>query len=207
MSRSFKIVIAALILMLAWFFLAWFLADRLIVEKPLAKADAIMVLSGSAAYIERTQRAAQAYKDGVAPKIFLTDDGEYAGWSKIEQRNPPYVHLAKQSLISQGVPADAIEVLQPQVTGTHYEADLLQRKAAAENLSSVLLVTSPYHSRRALWVVNRELKNANTKTQVGIVSPSPGQQTPPPHYWWLSARGWYLVAGEYVKSAYYLIIP
>ncbi len=57
-------------LFVGWIFIAPFLAKNLIVEKPVEKADAIWVLSGSAAYIERNQEAAQAYKKGVASENF-----------------------------------------------------------------------------------------------------------------------------------------
>jgi len=39
--------------------------------------------------------------------------------------------------------------------------------------------------------------------KTGIESAPTGIQTPTPRYWWLSTAGWKLVAGEYVKSAYY----
>ena len=105
-----------------WVVCAPLLATCLIVEKPLEKADAILVLGGSATYIERTQKAAELYKQGIAPRVFLTDDGERAGWSKTEQRNPPYFELARRSLTSQGVPEEAIEILPGEVTGTDWEA-------------------------------------------------------------------------------------
>ncbi len=82
-----------------------FLAKRLIIEKSLERADVILVLGGSSVFIERTQKAAEIFKQGVASKILLTDDGEKAGWSRMERRNPPYVELAQKNLVAQGVPA------------------------------------------------------------------------------------------------------
>ena len=200
-NRGFKLsVIVVLISLGIWIVIAPILAKNLVVEKPLTKADAIMVLSGSSAYIERTQKAAAAYKKGVAKKILLTDDGGYAGWSQKERRNPPFVYLAKQSLIGQGVSKDQIEILSPQVTGTIYEARALHEKIRDENWSSVLLVTSSYHTKRALWTFDEEI---STDIELGIVSPETGIQTPPPFLWWLSPRGWRLVGGEYVKFVVY----
>ena len=40
------------------------------------------------------------------------------------------------------------------------------------------MVTSPYHSRRALWVFRRVLEPAGV--EVGIDSPPPGEQSPQP---------------------------
>lgn len=203
LSKRFKILSFILLLFLIWLFLAPFLAERLIIEKSLEKADAILVLGGSSVYLERTQKAAELFKKGIASKIYLTDDGEEAGWSKIEKRNPPYVELARNSLVSQGVPAENIEILEPQVTGTIYEARVLLQKAKSANLKSVLIVTSAYHTRRAFSTFQRIFAENNQPTEIGITSPPTGEQTPPPFSWWLSGKGWNFVAGEYVKSVVY----
>lgn len=202
-SRVFKFLIVFVIFIAAWIFIAPFLAERLIVEKTVEKADVIVVLGGSSVFIERTQQAAQLFKKGIAPKIILTNDGTNAGWSKSEQRNPPFVELAKQSLIGQGVPVEAIEILPEQVNGTDDEAELLHQKALENNWKSILIVTSAYHTRRALWTFEKVFAEATT--EIGISSAPTGQQTPPPFYWWITPRGWQMVAGEYVKSLYYWI--
>ena len=188
-----------------WILLAPFLAENLIVEKPLEKTDAILVLGGSHTYLERTQKAAELYKKGAAAKIYLTDDGEQAGWSSIEQRNPWFVELARNSLIAQGVAAEHIEILSPKVSGTIYEARIAAEKAKSANLKSILLVTSAYHTRRALGTFERVFAENNLSIQLGISAAPPGIQTPSPGFWWLSAFGWQIVAGEYVKSAGYWV--
>ena len=206
LKKSLRLFVPlSLVLFLIWLFLAPFLARNLIIEKPLDKADVILVLGGSSTYIERTQKAAELFKKGAAPKIYLTDDGEQAGWSKIEKRNPPYFELARNSLIAQGVPPENIEILEPQVTGTIYEARILSEKAKSANLKSVLIVTSAYHTRRAFSTFQRIFTENNQLTELGIVSPPTGEQTPPPFSWWLSANGWNFVAGEYVKSFVYWV--
>jgi uncharacterized SAM-binding protein YcdF (DUF218 family) len=201
MSRRFKFLVIMLITAVAWVVCAPLLATRLIVEKPMDKADAILVLGGSATYIERTQKAAELYKMGIASRVFLTDDGERAGWSKTEQRNTPYFELARRSLTSHGVPEEAIKILPGEVTGTDWEARALSLEIDVGGLKSVLLVTSAYHSRRALWTFERFLAGKNIV--VGLEHAPTGEQTPAPRSWWLSPRGWQMVAGEYVKSAVY----
>lgn len=203
LGRRLKVSGFILLLFLVWVFLAPFLAKRLIIEKPLEKADAILVLAGSHTYLERTQKAAELFKKGTAPRIFLTDDGEQAGWSRIEQRNPPFVELARNSLIANGVPIENIEILAPSVSGTIYEARVLAEKAKAANLRSVLIVTSAYHTRRAFSTFERVFAENDLTTRLGIAAPPPGIQTPPPSRWWLTRFGWQFVAGEYVKSVGY----
>lgn len=201
MMRAFKFLIVFFLLFACWISLAWFAAERLIVEKPLEHADAILVLGGSKVYLERTQKAAELYKHGVAPKILLTDDGGRGGWSQIEQRNLPFVELAKRELIAQGVPHEYIEVLQPQVSGTIDEAQNLKKKIEQTNWNRILIVTSAYHTRRSLWTFQNIL--AENKIEIGIEPVPAGRQTPTPILWWLSPFGWNVVAGEYVKTAYY----
>jgi len=200
-SKAFKISIALLFLLAAWIFLAPFLAKHLIVEKPLKRADAILILAGSSVYIERTNKAAEIFKQGAAPKIVLTDDGEQTGWSRAERRNIPYVEMAQRNLIAQGVRLENIEIIKPIGSGTIYEAQIFQEKARQENWKSILLVTSAYHTRRTLWTFERVFESEHV--EFGIVSPPTGEETPPPSVWWLAPSGWNFVAGEYLKSVYY----
>lgn len=200
-GRGFKFSVIILALFLVWLFVAPLLAGHLIVEKKLASADAILVLGGSSVYVERAHKAAELYKKGIAPKILLTDDGGRGGWSPSEQKNPRFADLARRALIEQGVAAEDIEILEPAVGGTIDEAELLRQNSSQKKLGSVVLVTSAYHTRRALWTFEKVL--AGSGVAIGIEAVPPGIQTPPPLYWWLSELGWRLVAGEYVKAAYY----
>jgi uncharacterized SAM-binding protein YcdF (DUF218 family) len=65
----------------------------------------------------------------------------------------------------------------------------------------MLVVTSAYHSRRALWTLGRAFRGGGTA--VGLEAVAPGEQSPRPATWWLSVLGWKMVAGEYVKLIYY----
>ena len=111
MKRWLKLSLIAAALIAAWVIIAPVFATYLIVEKPLANADAIIVLSGSAVYQERTRKAAELYKQGIAPLIFVTNDVSRAGWSEAEHTNPMFVDLEKRDLIAHGVPPDAIRML------------------------------------------------------------------------------------------------
>ena len=201
MELRLKITIAAFILLAIWAVIAPWLATRLIVERPIVNADAIIVLSGSSVYKERTQKAAELYKRGVAPIIFITNDGEHSGWSQAEQANITYVELEKRELIAGGVSPDAIVEMPQLVAGTDEEANAFKTEIESRGLTSVVIVTSAYHSRRSLWTFDQIL--APTKVEIGIEHAAVGLQTPEPTFWWLRPRGWQMVAGEYVKSAVY----
>ncbi len=167
----------------------------------MSQADAIIVLSGSAVYKERTKKAADLYKAGVAPQIFISDDGAHAGWLDDERTHLPFVELEQRSLIANGVMPDAIVVLPGTVSGTDDEASLMRAELEARPVRSLLIVTSAYHTRRALRTFDKIL--SGTGIEIGIESPPPGDRTPRPGFWWLSPRGWQTVALEYVKIAVY----
>lgn len=181
--------------------LAWVAAHLLIVKSEMASADAIVVLSGSSTYVERTAWAARLYREGRAPVIILTNDGLISGWDRIEERNPYFYELAAKRLQQEGVPADRILVASGPALGTYEESLVLRDYATAHKLKRILIVTSAYHSRRALWSMRHAC--AGSGIEVGIDTPPPGWQTPAPSTWWWHRWGWKVVAGEYAKMIYY----
>ena len=193
----------ALLVLVAWLLLAWVAAEALIVKSELAHADALVILAGSSTYIERTQRAAQLFQQGRAPVIILTNDNIQSGWSIEEQRNPLFVELAAEELKRQGVPAEKIEIVPGTVSSTYEEAVRLREYAAEKGLRSILIVTSAYQSRRALWTMRRVFRDSGI--EIGLNAVEPGQQSPRPAIWWFYGLGWQMVPGEYVKMIYYWI--
>jgi uncharacterized SAM-binding protein YcdF (DUF218 family) len=175
----------------------------LIVSAPLAKADVIVVLSGSSTFVERTHLAAQLYSSGVAQRILLTNDNQQGPWLSSEQRNPFFHERARWELERLGVPATNIETIMEPVSSTHDEALVVRRFAQTNNVKSLLVVTSAYHSRRALRTFRRVF--ANSGIPIALSAAQPGWQTPAPSRWWFSRRGWLTVPVEYVKLLYYWI--
>ena len=198
-----RLLCVALLILAAWSLLAWGAARALFVDEKLAHADALVVLSGSGVYVERTRRAAELWKEASAPQIILTNDNQRGGWSEEEKRNPFFVERAFQELKRAGVPEDRIIVLPEAVGSTYDEALLLRRYAATHGLHSILIVTSGYHSRRALWTMRRVFQGSGMT--VGLEAVEPGEQSPPPATWWLHLEGWRMVALEYVKLIYYRV--
>ncbi len=191
----------ALFMVASFWLLTWLAARWLIVSAPLDHADAIVVLSGSSTFVERTHHAAQLYAEHRSEKILLTDDNRQGGWSSVEQRNPYFYERARDELTRLGVPLQNIEVVRPPVYSTWDEATLLSKYCQDNNLRSLLVVTSAYHSRRALWTFRNHFRG--TRTQVGLDPVETGIQTPSPPTWWLCPRGWQMVFIEYSKLIYY----
>jgi uncharacterized SAM-binding protein YcdF (DUF218 family) len=196
--RFMRFVVPGLLL---WWMIAWIAASALVTGAELESADTLVILSGSAAYKERTHRAASLFQRGRAPLIIITNDNQPSGWSSLEQRNPLFIERARDELLRAGVPADRIVILPEPVSSTYEEAQLVQVYAASHKLHSVLFVTSAYHSRRALWTARHVFAGSNI--EVGLDATPPGEETPPPLTWWWHARGWLMVAEEYPKLIYY----
>jgi uncharacterized SAM-binding protein YcdF (DUF218 family) len=199
--RAWRISLFALAGLAAWSLIAWIAAEKLIVSSELPQADALVVLAGSSAYVERTRRAAQLWHEGRAPKIILTNDNERGGWSNELQRNPLFIERAAEVLSRAGVPESGIEMLSQVVSGTHDEALLLRQYAESHRMRSILIVTSAYHSRRALWTFRKAFEGSGIN--VGLTAVEPGLETPMPSTWWLYPNGWKVVGGEYLKLIYY----
>src|SRR5688572_30958857 len=183
-TRIFKIVVVVIV---TWTIVAAMAPRALIVSAPLPSADAIVVLSGSSAYLERTEKAAQLYREGRAPLVLLTDDHTRGGWSSAQQRNPFFVERATEELIKGGVPAEKINIVPGVASNTRYETSLIKEYALNHGMRSILVVTSTYHSRRAL----RSLRQVFAGTEVVIgLEPATRPLTPSPVFWWLQPEGW-----------------
>jgi uncharacterized SAM-binding protein YcdF (DUF218 family) len=191
------------LLLAVWVPLSWVAARALVVRAELEHADALAVLSGSSAYVERTRRAAQLFNEGRAPEIILTDDNERSGWSSEQQHNPFFVERAFEELQRAGVPAGKIVVLPlPQNNpGTYEESLTLRDYATTHGLHALFVVTSAYHSRRALWTLRRVFRGSGVA--VGLDPAAADEASPAPFAWWLDRRGWQTVATEYPKLVYY----
>lgn len=199
-----RISVGVLALFLLWLPVAWALTNFLVVEMSLEKADAILVLSGSAAYRERTEEAARLYHLGMAPKILLTDDGVKGGWNESLQRNPYFVERAKWALEESGVPSEVIEIL-PRTPGdgTNWEAEHVAETMTDRRLQSLMIVTSAYHSRRSLWTFKAIFRKHGLITELGVRSPPNSVHEPSSFTWWFYRNGWKIVVTEYSKFVIY----
>ena len=201
-SRSpFRRRLLTVLILLSWLLLAWAAAKLLVVRAPVDHADAIVLLSGSASYKERALRAAELFKDGKAPRIILTNDGQQGSWSNALQRNPFYYESTANELNRLGVPRDRVDILLEPVSNTLEEAVLVRSYIEKQQIRTILVVTSAYHSRRSLWTYRRVVGEKGVG--VGLEVAPTGFQTPSPWTWWVRLRGWQIVPGEYFKLIYY----
>ena len=170
-------------------------ADYLVVDDPLRPADAILLLNGD--YNTRPFQAAALYRQGLAPLILVAQAEAQPAEALGLVRNDTQISIAVME--AKGVPADRIVLLPGPVTSTYDEAVALRNYAAAHPLHSVLLVTSAFHTRRADWIVTRELAGLDVSLEVSAVPYDGFDAT----NWWQSENGLIALNNEYVKLVYY----
>jgi uncharacterized SAM-binding protein YcdF (DUF218 family) len=154
----------------------------LVVEDPLVKARAIVVLSG--AMPVRAIEAANLYREGYAPEIWLTHSTEPA--ETLQEMGIPFAgedHYNRLVLIHEGVPADAIHVLEPPIVNTADEIKVVAAALSRGKGVAVIVVTTKVHTRRVrlLW---RRLVPGQGRA---IVRAASGDSFDPRH-WWRTTR-------------------
>ena len=124
----------ALACLTGFYFLGLVLAGRLLwVESTNQTADAIVLLGGDRLY--RPSRAAELYLRGAAPHIIVTGNGDCGE--------------LKQAMCLQGVPSEAVET-ECAARTTSENARFTIPMLRARGAKRIILVTSWFHSRRAL---------------------------------------------------------
>jgi uncharacterized SAM-binding protein YcdF (DUF218 family) len=181
------ILVLALTLLACAFFLSR--GDRferlwhrlLIVSVPMSRADAIIVLGGEP--LARPTEAARLYQQGVAPRVFVKGTGD-AG-------------ECKRVLMGAGVPEKAI-TLETKSTTTYANATLLKPLLEGAKVNSALIVTSPFHTRRALATFRKVMPGIH----FGVTDASIG--------WWSRPEGRgdlnRFVCLEFLKTAEYWVL-
>ena len=152
----------------------------LVVEDPLEKADAVVVLGGT--MYERPMEAVELYKEGWAPRIYLFRQVADWGEALLAERNVPFtreVDLQIEVMVRLGAPREAIGILD-QANSTAEESDDVLALATREKFSRVIVVTSKQHTRRARLVMNRRMNPAGVRV---IVRPTRFDRSDVDRWW------------------------
>jgi uncharacterized SAM-binding protein YcdF (DUF218 family) len=150
----------------------------LVVEDSLGKAQAIAVLSGGMPL--RATEAARLYRQGYAPQIWLTRSSEPGATLRemgISFAGEDYYNT--RILIHEGVPPEAIHVLEPPIRNTADEIKVIGSALTRENGGTAIIVTTKAHTRRVrlLW---RKMAAGNDRI---IVHAASGDSFDPDHWW------------------------
>jgi uncharacterized SAM-binding protein YcdF (DUF218 family) len=146
-------------------------AEAWIVEDPLDKADALIVLGDDNFYADRATRGAQLFREGKAPMIVAS--------GRRLRPNAGIAELMEHDLIERGVPRDKIARFVQDADSTVEEAQALTRLAKEKKWHSVIVVTSNFHTRRARYIFRRVFPQG---VEVRIASARDGDFDP--EHWW-----------------------
>jgi uncharacterized SAM-binding protein YcdF (DUF218 family) len=152
-----------------------FAGETWVVEDPLDRADAIIVLSDDNFYADRATHAADLYRHGMAPIVVASG-----------RRLRPYAGIAElmeHDLIERGVPKDKIVRISHNAENTREEAQVLAQQALERKWRSVIVVTSNYHTRRARYIF---LHVFPAQIQVRVSGAQDGDFDP--QHWWQARK-------------------
>lgn len=165
----------------------------LVIDDPIQHADIIHVISGPE---YRTRYGIQLMQEGWADEIFFT-----GGWC--EPLECYIGEYSRELAVYEGVPPDLIAIDDSKISTTFEEVGLLKEyiEDKGKVVKSVIVVTDPFHSRRARWVYRQVFGDEITI----IMAPVPFDQAGIPDRWWLNREMAVMVFKEYIKNAYYFV--
>lgn len=156
---------------------------------PIDTADVIVVLGGDTP--ARVLTGADLYNAGIAGQVWITGDVVMPG------ENMSIAWSARQIAWEHGVPFERQVLLA--TTSTWEDAEQIRAAALARGVHRLLIVTSWYHSRRAMCVIGWQLADLDINIRY---YPSTRTQ-PAPERWLLSPEGWRAVTREILAFGYY----
>jgi uncharacterized SAM-binding protein YcdF (DUF218 family) len=129
-----------------------FAGESLVVEDPLEKSDAIIILSDDNFYADRATRAAEIFRQGLAPVVVASG-----------VRLRPYAGIAElmsHDLFDRGVPKESIIIFPQYADNTQEEVEALKKFLETKKWKTVIVVTSTYHTRRARYICGKVFGNS-----------------------------------------------
>ena len=173
------------------------LANAWIVNEPLERADAIVVLGGGLEI--RPFEAARLYHEGLAPKVLLMDV-KPSPTTKLGITSPEK-DLTRQVLLKKEVPDSDCITIGDGVANTYDESRAVRAWLEKTGAKKVIIPTDLFHTRRVRWLFRKQLKGTGGTVTVRAVAPEQYQAT----NWWRHEEGFIAFQNEVVKSAYYWV--
>jgi uncharacterized SAM-binding protein YcdF (DUF218 family) len=174
----------------------------LVVDSTPSESDLIVCLAGG--NVERGLGTADLYSKGYAPRVFVAreeppDGLEWAREKGVEY--PESIDLMVMLLEALGVPRSAILPAEQPVGSTLEEARLVREVVKKQGYSSLILVTSPTHTRRVLLTFRKVFEREDVRLHV---VPTPYSRFRSED-WWQSRKYAREVIVEYQKLIFYVL--
>lgn len=148
-------------------------------------ADAIVAISGGDTNA-RASEAIKLYQAGWAQKLIFSGAAQ-------DKSGPSNAQVMRQLALEMGVPAGDI-ITENEGETTKQNAEKSQTIFQEYNISSVILVTSSYHQRRASLEFNKRSADVAVRNHP-VARDNQWAGT----WWWLTPTGWYLAVSEFGK--------
>ncbi|HKX72856.1 MAG TPA: YdcF family protein [Candidatus Saccharimonadales bacterium] len=160
-------------------------AEPTMAEARCAPAEVIVAISGGDTRA-RTAEAIRLYKEGWAPQLIFSG-------AALDTSGPSNAEAMRVQALDAGVPNRDI-VLDTQAADTAQNATGTLALLGARD-KRIILVTSPYHQRRASVEFQKVL--GDSVTIINHPTPSDSSWS---EYWWLSPYSWFLALSEGIKT-------
>lgn len=176
------------------------LGRYLVIQHPPEKSDLIVCMGGG--NIERGLATADAYNEGLGSTIYISreklpDGHELLGEKGIEY--PEEGDLLERLLLDLGVPGSAIIRGDQEIDNSWDEARLIREEVEKRGFKSIIIITSPTHSRRS-WLTFRKVFEGTDVRVLSLPSKYSGFS---PEGWWKDRSYLRDVLIEYEKLLYY----
>jgi uncharacterized SAM-binding protein YcdF (DUF218 family) len=161
-------------------------------QSDLVKADVAVAISGGET-AARTEEAVRLYKDGWANKLIFSG-------AALDPDSPSNARIMAMAAEKEGVPLSDI-YMDETSTNTRENAANVSKIISSEGYKSMILVTSPYHQRRAYITFHRALGDG-----VQINNHSSYDQSWRRSAWWATSYSRSLTLSEFQKVVYELLV-
>jgi uncharacterized SAM-binding protein YcdF (DUF218 family) len=171
------------------------LARLWVVNDPLQKADAIVVLGGGLQ--DRPFEAARLYHAGYAPKVLLMNP-KPSPTTELKLTLPDW-QLARMVLYKKEVPETNILVAPRVVSSTFEETLAVKEWAISNHVQKVIIPTGIFHTRRARWIFQKTLRDSPVQVIFVGITPQEYSITD----WWQHEEGLIDFQNEILKLIFY----
>ena len=185
MSKLLKLIFLGISAFLVFIFIV----NSILVENnPPEKSDYIVVISGGDT-IGRTKKGIELYKQAYAPKLLLSGDAA-------DPKSPSNAKVMKTYAIKNGVPEEDIIIEENSKDTKQNATESILKLIKVGPQQQIILVTSPYHSKRARIEFQKAFKNQTIDAKIISVNANDKNWG---RYWWAKPKSLIIATFELLK--------
>jgi len=193
--RCMAVIVVTTIILVVLTHQVWLSAigNLLVVTDPLQPADAIVPLAGGK---QRVVYASDLYHSGYATWFVVTDIS-----LRTRSRTLPPRTQIEHTALGRGVPASQLRMTNQPASSTYQEALAIRQLTQLEGWQSLIVVTSPEHTRRSQIIFQHVFRESGVNISI---QPAFNRDRLPPRWWKMADRRQF-VFNEYVKLMVFVL--